>query len=182
VAPSQAGDILRNPGILQEVCRFLTDHSLYVSLVCKDWKHCYELAAAESELNVIDPEVVEGVDSDYEDTKVLQVKQIGAMHVTLYKAAFASAATVQCAQRNGLSLTNIAVTRSAGKHGSLKALAEVYELRGNWDSSLTEGAAARGMRTFSYIIAIVDAAQHSIQSPSRKLTAAASKGIIAVSE
>jgi hypothetical protein len=35
VASAQAGELLRNTGILQEVCKHLVGHSLYVSLVCK---------------------------------------------------------------------------------------------------------------------------------------------------
>jgi hypothetical protein len=49
-ASAEAGELLRDPGILQEVCKHLIGHSLYVSLVCKGWQRCYELAAAESEL------------------------------------------------------------------------------------------------------------------------------------
>jgi hypothetical protein len=32
VASAQASDLLRNPSILQEVCKYLIGHSLYVSL------------------------------------------------------------------------------------------------------------------------------------------------------
>jgi hypothetical protein len=138
----QAHDTLCDLGILQEVCKYLIGHSLYVSLVCKDWKHCYELAASESELSV-NAEQDDDSNSDLEDDRATE-ERVGALHITLFKAAFASAATVQYAHENHLDLKQ-AVTRSAGKHGSLEALARVYELDGNWDDALTEGAAARGV-------------------------------------
>jgi hypothetical protein len=124
---AQAGDLLRDPGILQEVCKYLIGHSLYVSLVCKAWRHCYEIAAAESELAVV-VDIVGKV-----------TERVGALHVTLYRAVFASAATVVY-----LNLNSNGMTRSAGKHGSLDAVARFYELDGRWDGNLTIGAAARG--------------------------------------
>jgi hypothetical protein len=138
VASAQARDILREPGILQEVCKYLAGHSLYIALVCRAWKRCYEVAAAESELRLARREHEYG-----------NIDQ--ALHITLYKAAFASAATVRHAFMNGLNLSDRAVIRSAGKHGSLEALAEIYELNGIWDGTLTHGAAARGMHAFAFI-------------------------------
>eukprot|EP00953_Heterococcus_sp_UTEX-ZZ885_P024413 13356-Heterococcus_DN1.PRE.2 len=129
---AQAGDLLRKPVILQEVCKYLIGHSLYVSLVCKAWKHCYEVAAAESELAVV-VDIVGKV-----------TERVGALHVTLYRAVFASAATVEYANEDYLDLNSNGMTRSAGKHGSLDAVARFYELDGRWDGNLTIGAAARG--------------------------------------
>jgi hypothetical protein len=137
---AQAGDALLSPGILQEVCTYLTGHSLYVSLVCKAWKHCNELAAAESELTVLAGFWL-----------IATPMRVGASNVTLYKAAFESAATVKFAHDNRVSLTDSAVTRSAGKHGSLEALAKFYELDGSWDGNLTNGAAARGMCACTFL-------------------------------
>jgi hypothetical protein len=154
VASVQASELLCNPGILQEVCKYLIGHSLYVSLVCKAWKRCYELAAAESELTVVEEEVDDESDSDDEEEEK-KVLQIGALHVTLYKAAFASAATVLYAYVNGLRLRDEAVTRSAGKYGSLEALAKVYRLDGNWDNALTHAVAARGMCVYIHACHIV---------------------------
>jgi hypothetical protein len=150
---AQAGDLLRDPGILQEVCKYLIGHSVYVSLVCKSWRHCYEIAAAESELTIV-AEEADDIDSDdgEEDQKALNIQLVWALHVTLYSAAFATATTVKYAQENGLGLTEEAVTRSAGKHGSLEALAEFYELDGKWDSALTNGAAARGSYDITYLL------------------------------
>jgi hypothetical protein len=51
---------------------------------------------------------------------------------------------VRYAYYNGLDLKDEAVTISAGKYGSIEALATMYELDGNWDAALTKGAAARG--------------------------------------
>jgi hypothetical protein len=77
----------------------------------------------------------------YADSDTDHEEKDSSSHITLCKAA----ATVKYADENGLDLDDGAVIRSAGKHGSLKALAKIYELNGNWNSSLTNGAAARGM-------------------------------------
>jgi hypothetical protein len=90
-------------------------------------------------------------DADHPEGESTRERRVGALHVTLHKAAFASAATVQYACDNDLDLDDEAVTRSAGKHGSLEALAKIYELDGNWDSALTHGAAARGMYAFTIV-------------------------------
>jgi hypothetical protein len=110
---------------------------------------CYQLAAAESELTFAAEQDDDDSDADQPEGGSTTEKRVGALHVTLYKAAFASAATVKYAYENGLDLDDGAVIRSAGKHGSLEALAKNYELEGSWDDVLPTGAAARGMCAFA---------------------------------
>jgi hypothetical protein len=159
------GDLLRNPVVLQEVCKYLIGHSLFVSLVCKSWKSCYEIAAAQSEptFAVVSDDDDDGDDSDDDSTQddSTKQKQVGAAHITLYEAAFASAATVVWAYENDLDLNDDAVTRSAGNHGSIEVLAKIYKLDGNWDGVLTEGAAARG-KNVRYCLPVTVSTQRDI--------------------
>jgi hypothetical protein len=152
---SQVGELHRNPVVLQEVCRYLVGHSLYVSLVCKSWKDCYEIAAAQTEptFAVVPDDDDDGDDSDVDCTQadIAKEKVVGSANITLYQAAFASAATAVWAYENDLDLNDDAVTRSAGKYGSLEALAQIYKLDGTWDGALTNGAAARGMYDVTYL-------------------------------
>jgi hypothetical protein len=89
---SQVGDLHRNPVVLQEVRKYLIGHSLYVSLVCKSWKHCYEIAAAQSEptFAVVPDDDDDGDDSDVDSTQDdnTKEKRVGAANITLYQAAF----------------------------------------------------------------------------------------------
>jgi uncharacterized protein YbcC (UPF0753/DUF2309 family) len=89
---SQVGDLHCNPVVLQEVCKYLIGHSLYVSLVCKSWKHCYEIAAAQSEpaFAVVPDDDDNGDDSDVDSTQDdnTKEKRVGAANITLYQAAF----------------------------------------------------------------------------------------------
>eukprot|EP00953_Heterococcus_sp_UTEX-ZZ885_P027076 14574-Heterococcus_DN1.PRE.1 len=147
-ALSQVGELHCNPVVLQEVCRYLVGHSLYVSLVCKSWKDCHEIAAAQTEptFAVVPDDDDDGDDSDVDCTQadIAKEKRVGSANITLYQAAFASAATAVWAYENDLDLNDDAVTRSAGKYGSLEALVQIYKLDGTWDGALTNGAAARG--------------------------------------